>query len=68
MPRPKGPRRIRFKPDSYYFKPRGIPMRNLEEVVIQADELEAIKLHDIDGLNQIEAAKKMQMLISTQES
>ena len=59
MPRPKIPRRLRFRPDTYYFKPRGIPLRNLEEVTLLADELEALKLHDIDGLDQVNSAQKM---------
>jgi len=50
---------MRFKPNVYYFKPQGIPLRMLEEVVLLSDELEAIKLHDVDGLEQIDAAKKM---------
>ena len=61
MPRPKKPRFLRFKPNVYYFKPRGIPLRHLEEVVLEPDELEALKLHDIDGLEQIQAAKKMKV-------
>lgn len=65
MPRPKIPRCLRFNPNVYYFKPRGIPLRILEEVVLEPDELEAIKLHDIDGLGQIEAAKKMKISQST---
>jgi predicted DNA-binding protein (UPF0251 family) len=59
MPRPRIPRCMRFKPNVYYFKPRGIPLRMLEEVALLSDELEAIKLHDVDGLEQIDAAKKM---------
>lgn len=59
MPRPKLPRRLRFNPDVAYFKPRGIPLRELEEVVLEADELEAIKLHDVDGLDHVGAAEKM---------
>jgi len=61
MPRPKIARFLRFKPDVYYFKPQGIPLRFLQEVVLEADELEAIKLHDVDNLEQIEAAKKMKI-------
>lgn len=61
MPRPRIPRCIRFKPDVYYFKPRGIPLRQLEEVLLLPDELEALKLHDLDGLEQIEAAGKMKI-------
>lgn len=59
MPRPRIPRCLRFKPNVYYFKPQGIPLRMLEEVSLLPDELEAIKLHDVDGLEQIDAAKKM---------
>ena len=61
MTRPRKPRHIQFNPNVRYFKPRGIPMGVLEEVVIHPDELEALKLHDIDGLEQIEAAKKMKI-------
>lgn len=59
MPRPRIKRMIRFNPNVRYFKPRGIPLTALEEVVLQADELEAIKLHDLDGLDQTQAALKM---------
>lgn len=61
MPRPKIPRCLRFKPNVYYFKPRGIPLRVLEEVILLPDELEALKLHDIDGLEQVGGAKKMKI-------
>ena len=61
MPRRKIPRCVRFKPNVYYFKPQGIPLRMLEEVVLRPDELEALKLYEIDGLNQIMAAKKMKI-------
>jgi len=40
-------------------------LRMLEEVVLLPDELEALKLHDVDGLEQIEAAKKMKISQST---
>jgi len=61
MPRPKIPRCVRFNPNVYYFKPQGIPLRELEEVVLLADELEALKLHEIDGLEQTEACRKMKI-------
>jgi len=59
MPRPKIKRQCRFHPCVYYFKPRGIPLRNLEEVVLKKDEIEALKLHDVDNLEHTKAAKKM---------
>ena len=65
MPRPRKPRFLKFKPNVYYFKPQGIPLRKLEEIVLEHDELEAIKLHDVDGLEQIAAAKKMKISQST---
>ena len=52
-------RRIRFNPDITYFKPRGVPLRELEEVILQPDEIEAIKLKDLEGLDQEECAKRM---------
>ena len=61
MPRPKIRRRLRFKPNVYYFKPRGIPLKTLKEVALEADELEALKLHDVDKLEQIKGAAKMKI-------
>jgi len=59
MPRPKRCRRIGASPGSSYFKPRGIPLSVLEEVVLSVDEFEAIRLADIEGLYQELAAEKM---------
>jgi len=61
MPRPKIPRCMRFQPNVYYFKPQGIPLRELGEVVLLPDELEALKLHEVDGLEQIEASERMKI-------
>ncbi len=61
MPRPRIPRCLRFNPDVYYFKPQGIPLRFLREVVLLPDELEAVKLHDVDGLEQTSAAVEMKI-------
>lgn len=52
---------MRFNPDVIYFKPQGIPLRMLEEVVLRSDELEALKLYDVDGLEQTKAAEKMKI-------
>lgn len=42
-----------------YFKPRGIPLSALQEVGLTLDEFEAIRLADLEGLYQEDAAKKM---------
>jgi predicted DNA-binding protein (UPF0251 family) len=41
------------------FKPTGIPMTKLEKVTIMSDEIEALKLCDMDGLTQKEAGERM---------
>jgi predicted DNA-binding protein (UPF0251 family) len=41
------------------FKPAGVPMRELEEVVMTLDEFEALRLADLDGLYQEQAAEQM---------
>ena len=42
-----------------YFKPQGVPLAELSEVVLAEDELEAIRLADLEGLYHDEAAKRM---------
>ncbi|MGB9712781.1 MAG: DUF134 domain-containing protein [Dissulfurimicrobium sp.] len=59
MPRPPKCRIVNQEPLVVYFKPRGIPMRNLKEVVLSVEGLEAIRLSDVEGLDQEEAALKM---------
>lgn len=63
--RPKIQRRIRFNPKVTYFKPQGIPMRNLEEIQLEKDELEAINLIDYKQLAQLDACEKMKISQST---
>ena len=59
MPRPKCCRHVCGVPDKNYFKPRGIPASELEEVVLNLDEYEAIRLADYEQLYQEEAATRM---------
>ncbi len=59
MPRPRIPRRVWFTPNVTYFKPAGVRMIFLEEVILTVDEFEAIRLRDYEDLSQTEAAKKM---------
>jgi len=61
MPRPLCPRRIAHSPPCDFFKPAGIPLYELEEVVIGADEMEAIRLADVEDLFHGEAAKRMEV-------
>jgi uncharacterized protein len=59
MSRPIKCRRVNFLPQVTYFKPAGIPMRNLEEVCLSVEELEAIRLKDLEGLEQEQGAERM---------
>ena len=61
MPRPKLCRKLMFKPEVTYFKPAGVPMNELEEIILDPDEIEALKLSDAEGLKQEDCAKKMQI-------
>jgi len=59
MPRPRIRRRLRFQAKAFYFKPAGIPLRNLEEVILAKDEVEALKLYNFDQKDQKTAASEM---------
>lgn len=59
MARPEKIRKIRCNPAAYYFKPLGIALADLDEIELAQDELEAIRLADLNGLFQEDAAAKM---------
>ena len=59
MTRPIQPRTIGYVPRVTFLKPAGIPRVELEEVALTLDELEAVRLADLNGLYQEQAARKM---------
>src|SRR4030043_112375 len=59
MSRPPKCRRVAFLPGVTYFKPAGIPLRALQEIRLTVEEAEAIRLKDLEGLEQEEGAEKM---------
>jgi predicted DNA-binding protein (UPF0251 family) len=59
--RPLCPRHISHVPPSDYFKPAGIPLRDLREEVLGADEMEAVRLADVEGLYRAEGAERMKV-------
>ena len=59
MPRPKIPRHICGRPADSCFKPNARPMSQLEQVHLAADEFEALRLVDLLGMQQQEAAVEM---------
>ncbi|SDE65355.1 DUF134 domain-containing protein [Rhodospira trueperi] len=65
MPRPRKRRHIRIDPVVRFYKPQGVPMRQLRVITIKDEELEALSLADAKGLDQEEAAAFMNISRST---
>jgi predicted DNA-binding protein (UPF0251 family) len=57
--RPVKPRWVGFEPPGVCFLPQPVPIGPAELVVLTLDELEAIRLADLEGLAQEEAARRM---------
>jgi predicted DNA-binding protein (UPF0251 family) len=65
VPRPRKTRFIQTATVVRYFKPRGIPLSDLTEMVLSLDGLEAVRLADVEGLEQADAALLMGISRST---
>lgn len=59
MPRARKKRCIYVDTNARYFKPRGVPLNELDIIQLTFEELEAIRLKDLLGLEQTEASEKM---------
>jgi predicted DNA-binding protein (UPF0251 family) len=59
MPRARKKRCIYMDTNARYFKPRGVPLNELDIIQLTFEELEAIRLKDLLGLEQTEASEKM---------
>jgi predicted DNA-binding protein (UPF0251 family) len=59
MVRPRKHRWVCCEPSVTFFKPRGIPLTELQEVCLTVEELEAVRLKDLEGLDQEPTAAKM---------
>lgn len=65
MVRPRKLKTIDFEPDVTYFKPRRVPLVDLEEVELTLEELESLRLSNLENLSQADAATKMDIHQST---
>jgi len=65
MSRPRLYRKIEFDPRITYFKPRGVPMRELKIVELTTEEMEAYRLRHVNDMEQQKAAEKMETSQST---
>jgi len=61
MPRPVKPRRITVVPKTHLFKPAGGRIRQEDCLNLNLEELEALKLKDIDGFDQQACADQMEV-------
>lgn len=59
MPRPRICRRIRGMPRRAFFKPAGVRLRELDQVILTLDEYEAIRFIDFEEVEQKKACQKM---------
>ena len=61
MARPCIRRRVKGNPRSFYFKPAGIRMVELDETILALPEFEAVRLVDFLQTPQENAARQMQI-------
>ncbi|SHJ87831.1 Predicted DNA-binding protein, UPF0251 family [Anaerobranca californiensis DSM 14826] len=61
MPRPVKCRRVEFFPKDTYFIPLGKGKWEVEEIELKFEEVEAMRLKDIEGLSQEECAERMEV-------
>lgn len=59
MPRPRRCRMVGLRPKITHFKPAGARMTEIDDSTLTVDEFEALRLKDLESLDQKEAAKKM---------
>jgi predicted DNA-binding protein (UPF0251 family) len=59
MPRPRKPRLCRRYRADRVYKPQGIPMRDIAIITLSLDEFEALRLCDVENLDQEQAGTEM---------
>ena len=65
MVRPRKRRTISRPPRPAVYKPAGVPLDALRQVMLLPEELEALRLADLEGLSQVESARLMNISRST---
>ena len=65
MPRPRKRRILSSTPSRSIYKPAGVPLDSLGRVQLLHEELEAMRLADLEGLTQAEGAAQMGVSRST---
>jgi len=65
VPRPRKRRLLTREPKPAIYKPAGVALNSLTLVRLLQEELEALRLADLEGLDQSEAAARMGISRST---
>jgi predicted DNA-binding protein (UPF0251 family) len=65
MPRPRKRRILSRMPWAAIYKPAGAPLDQLARITLLQEELEAMRLADLEGLTQAQAAGRMGVSRST---
>jgi predicted DNA-binding protein (UPF0251 family) len=65
VPRPRKRRLLTQSPRPAIYKPAGVPLEGLRRVTLLHEELEALRLADLEGMTQAEAAGRMGVSRST---
>ena len=59
MPRPRKPRQCGCNMCGRAYRPTGVPMNAVDKIPLAPDELESLRLCDLEGLTQAEAGERM---------
>jgi predicted DNA-binding protein (UPF0251 family) len=65
VPRPRKRRILTQAPRPAIYKPAGVPLDRLRRIALLHEEMEALRLADLEGLTQAEAARRMGVSRST---
>lgn len=65
MGRPRCNKKVRFSPMETFFKPQWVPLKDLRYEELDLDELEALRLFEIEGLNMKSWASNMNISDTT---
>lgn len=63
--RPQKTRKVKCEPGERCFRPKCLPLSKVEKVYLTIDEFEAVRLADVEGLKQQEAAERMSVSRAT---
>jgi len=58
-------RKVSTLPQVNHFKPAGVPLSSIDEINLLVEEAEAVRLKDLEGLEQEECAEKMRISRTT---